>query len=130
MPATAPLDRLAGPYEVCVTGDPNYRPVIGHRLADIIDGPHLQPLLAERFGLDDEAAEQAAFSTGATLHQTWRATAYGENYTAWVGRLPEVLLKCLVEMAARAETDKYATAHELRMARLMLTELAVDLGGR
>ncbi|WP_326737018.1 hypothetical protein [Streptomyces sp. NBC_01022] len=127
---TTPLDRLVGPYTIRDTGEPSSSPVIGDSLADIIDGPHLKTLLVDRFGLGADAAEQAAISTGATLHQAWRATAYGENYTAWVGRLPEVLLKCLVEMAARAETDPHATAHELRMARLMLTELAIDLGSR
>lgn len=124
MLTTDPNDRLAGPYPLGHTGS------VTHRLADILDGPHLQALLAERFGLDTWGAEQAKASIGATLQAAWRATSYGEQFQTWLGRMPETLLKLLVEMAARAANDEFASCHELRIARLLLTELDLEIRNR
>ncbi|WP_127356489.1 hypothetical protein [Actinacidiphila soli] len=121
---TDPTDRLAGPYTLGNTGS------VTSRLADVLDGPHLQALLVERFALDVWGAEQAAASIGTTIQATWRASSYGEVFQTWLGRMPETLLKLLVEMAARAANDEFASCHELRIARLMLTELDLEIRNR
>ncbi|MFD3455801.1 hypothetical protein ACFWVC_26935 [Streptomyces sp. NPDC058691] len=117
-------DRLAGPYALGVTGETS------DRLADVVDGPHLPALLAERYEFGTESAATAATAINAALHDSWRATAYGEDYAGWIGRMPDSLLKCVVDTAARAEDDEFGAVHELRMARLILSELAVVIRHR
>lgn len=99
-------------------------------LAATIDGPPLLHLLVDRFDLDADAAERAAAALGTALHHTWRVSAYGEPYDTWIARMPEPLLTALVDMTARAELDEFGVGHELRIARLMFTELAVEIGNR
>jgi len=120
MDSTAHTDPLAAPYALA-TGQ------VAERLADVLEGPHLQALLAERFGLTADAAGQAAISVGMVLSATHRYAGYGQDFRTWIACMPEVLLKCLVEMAARAEQDEFATGHALHIGRQMLTELALQL---
>jgi hypothetical protein len=120
MNTAAPTDPLAAPY-VLATGQ-----LVG-RLADVLEGPHLQTLLAERFDLTAEAAGQAAMSVGTVLTATHRMAGYGQDFRTWTACMPEVLLKCLVEMAARAERGDFSTGHALHVGRQMLTELALQI---
>nr|WTB35228.1 hypothetical protein OG781_42365 [Streptomyces sp. NBC_00830] len=119
MPTTA-TDRLAAPYTL-TTGQ------VAERLADVLEGPHLQALLAERFDLDLDAAGQAAITVDQILATTHRSAAYGQDYRTWIACMPDVLLKCLVEMAARAERDEFSTGHALHIGRQLLTELALAI---
>ncbi|MCX4858296.1 hypothetical protein [Streptomyces canus] len=120
MNSIARTDPLAAPYTL-TTGQ------VAGRLADVLEGPHLQALLAERFGLTVDAAGQAAISVGTVLAATHRYAGYGQDYRTWMACMPEVLLKCLVEMAARAERDEFSTGHALHIGRQLLTELALQL---
>ncbi|MFF3516148.1 hypothetical protein [Streptomyces sp. NPDC002573] len=121
MHITAHPDALAAPYAL-TTGH------TADRLADIlVEGPHLQHLLAERFGLSAEAAGEAAITIDRTLTVTHRRASYGQNYRTWVACMPDVLLKCLVEMAACAEADEFTTGHVLHVGRQLLTELSLAL---
>ena len=119
MSTTANTDPLAAPYTL-TTGQ------VTERLADVLEGPHLQALLAERFSLSVDVAGHAVITVDTALTDTWRVTSYGEDYRTWTARVPEVLLKCLVEMAARAERDEFSTGHEVRVGRQLLTELALQ----
>ncbi|MGW3246614.1 hypothetical protein [Streptomyces sp. NPDC001070] len=122
--ATDVADRLAGPYTL--TGGE-----ATDRLADVLlGGPALPRLLAERYEFGTESAATAAHAAAAALHDTWQSAAYGEDYTTWIRRMPETLLKCLVDLAARAEDDEFGAAHELRMARQVLAELAIVIRHR
>ncbi|MFB7329917.1 hypothetical protein [Streptomyces sp. NPDC056190] len=120
MNTTAFTDPLAAPYSLA-TGQ------VCERLASVLEGPHLQALLAERFGLSAEAAGQAAITVDQTLTATWRTANYGQRYGTWIACLPEALLKCVVEMAARAEGDEFSTGHALHVGRQLLTELSLKL---
>ncbi|MFF4504864.1 hypothetical protein [Streptomyces sp. NPDC001401] len=120
MNSAARTDPLAAPY-MLTTGQ------VAERLADVLEGPHLQALLAERFGLTADAAGQAAISVGAVLSATHRTAGYGQDFRTWIACMPEVLLKCLVEMAARAERDDFSISHALHIGRQMLTELHLRL---
>ncbi|MFJ3248427.1 hypothetical protein [Streptomyces sp. NPDC086782] len=120
MNTTAPSDPLAAPYSL-TTGQ------VAERLADVMEGPHLQALLVERFGLTAEAAGQAVVSVDKTLTTTWHTNGYGQKYGVWIACMPDVLLKCVVEMAARAEGDEFSTGHALHVGRQLLTELALQL---
>ncbi|MEU6324998.1 hypothetical protein [Streptomyces sp. NPDC047009] len=121
MHTTTQTDALAGPYALAT----------GHtadRLADIlVGGPHLQRVLAERFGLSAAAAGEAAITIDRVLTVTWRSAGYGQDYRTWVACAPEVLLKCVVEMAACAEADEFTVGHAVYLGRQMLTELALAL---
>ncbi|MGW0956740.1 hypothetical protein [Streptomyces sp. NPDC002545] len=120
MTTTALTDPLAAPYPLA-TGQ------LAYRLANVLEGPHLQALLAERFGLTAEAAGQAAINVDQTLTATWRTASYGQKYGTWIACMPEALLKCVVEMAARAEGDEFSTGHALHVGRQLLTELSLQL---
>ncbi|MEU2857617.1 hypothetical protein ABZ672_04190 [Streptomyces mirabilis] len=100
---------------------------VTERLADVLEGPHLQALLAERFRLCADAAGQAAITVAQVLTATWHNAGYGQDYRTWIACTPEVLLKCLVEMAARAERDEFSTGHALHVGRQLLTELALAI---
>ncbi|MFF3378093.1 hypothetical protein ACFYXF_34720 [Streptomyces sp. NPDC002680] len=117
MHSTASTDALAAPYAL-TTGQ------VTERLADVLEGPHLQALLAERFGLCADAAGQAAITVDQALTATWRSAGYSQDYRTWIAGMPEVLLKCLVEMAARAELEEFSTGHALHVGRQLFTELA------
>ncbi|MGW1157807.1 hypothetical protein ACWD48_06175 [Streptomyces sp. NPDC002519] len=121
MHSTTQTDALAAPYALAT----------GHtadRLADLlVEGPHLQHLLAERFGLSADAAGEAAIAIDQVLTATWRTAGYGQHYRTWVACTPEVLLKCLVEMAACAEANEFTVGHALHVGRQLLTELALTL---
>lgn len=97
------------------------------RLADVLEGPHLQALLAERFGLCADAAGHAAITVDQVLTATWRSVGYSQDYRTWIACTPEVLLKCLVEMAAHAELEEFSTSHALHVGRQLLTELALAI---
>ncbi|MFD7769891.1 hypothetical protein [Streptomyces sp. NPDC059787] len=113
-------DALAAPYAL-TTGH------TADRLADVVAaGPHLQYLLTERFGLTAEAAGQAVITVDQALAATWHVTGYGQDYRTWISCMPEVLLKCVVEMAAYAEVDEFSVGHAVRVGRQMLTELALQ----
>ncbi|MFE4424395.1 hypothetical protein [Streptomyces sp. NPDC056817] len=120
MNTTAFTDPLAAPYSL-TTGQ------VAERLAGVLEGPHLQALLVERFGLSAEAAGQAAITVDRTLAATWRVASYGQKYGTWIACMPEVLLKCVVEMAARAEGDEFSTGHALHVGRQLITELSLQL---
>ncbi|MFI5799097.1 hypothetical protein [Streptomyces sp. NPDC051677] len=120
MSSTAHADPLAAPYTLA-NGQ-----VVG-RLADVLEAPHLEALLAERFGLTADAAGQAVISIDAALTATHRTAGFGQLFRTWIACMPDVLLKCLVEMAARAEQDEFSTSHALHIGRQMLTELALSL---
>ena len=117
--STAP-DALAAPYTLATGQEVS-------RLADCLEGPHLQVLLAERFDLDLGSAGEAAIHVDQALTTTWRTSGYGQDYRTWVGCMPDALLKCFVELAARAERDEFSTGHVLRIGRQVLTELALQL---
>ncbi|MGW1801688.1 hypothetical protein ACWCQN_38670 [Streptomyces sp. NPDC001984] len=121
--ATDQTDRLAAPYKLGVGESTD-------RLADVLNGPHLLALLVERFEFGTESAAEAATAINAALHDNWRATAHGEDYTTWIARMPASLLKCVVDMAARAEDNALSAEHDLRMARLILSELALVIRHR
>ncbi|MGW1801690.1 hypothetical protein ACWCQN_38680 [Streptomyces sp. NPDC001984] len=120
MHSTVSTDALAAPYTL-TTGQ------VAERLADVLEGPHLQALLAERFGLCADAAGQAAITVDQVLTTTWRSAGYGQDYRTWISCMPDVLLKCLVEMAACAEVDEFTAGHALHVGRQLLTELALAL---
>ncbi|MFH8771980.1 hypothetical protein [Streptomyces sp. NPDC017958] len=119
MTSTTP-DALAAPYTLA-TGE------AVTRLADCLEGPHLQVLLAERFDLDLRAAGEAAINVDQALNTTWRTSGYGQDYRTWIDCMPDALLKCFVELAARAERDEFSTGHALRIGRQVFTELALQL---
>ncbi|GHE79938.1 hypothetical protein GCM10014715_39110 [Streptomyces spiralis] len=121
MTSSTTTDALAAPYAL-TTGH------TADRLADILtEGPHLQHLLAERFGLDTGAAGEAAITVDQALTATWRMSGYGQDYRTWISCMPDVLLKCFVELAARAERDEFSTGHAVHIGRQLLTELALQL---
>ncbi|WP_324787149.1 hypothetical protein [Streptomyces sp. H51] len=121
MSSTTRTDPLAAPYALAT----------GHtadRLADIVAaGPHLQHLLAERFGLSADAAGQAAITIDQVLTATHCTASYGQDYLTWLGCTPEALLKCVVEMAACAEADEFTIGHAAHVGRQMFTELSLAL---
>ncbi|WP_073947596.1 hypothetical protein [Streptomyces kebangsaanensis] len=121
MNSTTHTDPLAAPYPLAT----------GHtadRLADIVvGGSHLQHLLAERFGLRADAAGEAVITIDRVLAATHRTASYGQDYRTWIGCMPEVLLKCVVEMAACAAADEFTVGHAVYVGRQMLTELALVL---
>ncbi|MFD5762004.1 hypothetical protein ACFWIZ_44390, partial [Streptomyces sp. NPDC127044] len=117
---TVSSDALAAPYTL-TTGQ------VTERLADVLEGPHLQALLSERFRLYADAAAQAAITVDQVLTTTWQTAGYGQDYRTWIACMPEVLLKCLVEMAARAERDEFSTGHALHVGRQLLAELALAI---
>ncbi|MFB7575376.1 hypothetical protein [Streptomyces sp. NPDC056165] len=120
MITTAVTDPLAAPYALA-TGQ------VAYRLANVMEGPHLQALLAERFGLTVEAAGQAVVTVDKTLTATWHTASYGQAYGTWIACMPEAILKCVVEMAARAEGDEFSTGHALHVGRQLLTQLSLQL---
>ncbi len=120
MSSTARTDHLAAPYTLTTCQ-------VVERLADVLEGPHLQALLAERFGLTVEAAGQAAITVDQVLTATWQTAGYGQDLHTWIDCMPEVLLKCLVEMAARAERDEFSTGYAMHIGRQLFTELALQL---
>jgi hypothetical protein len=121
MTTAAHTDRLAAPYAL-TTGH------TADRLADLLaGGPHLQHLLAERFGLSAVAAGEAAITIDQVLAATWRTAGYGQDYRTWIACMPEVLLRCLVEMAACAVADEFTVGHAVHIGRQLLTELALVL---
>ncbi|MFF0291056.1 hypothetical protein [Streptomyces sp. NPDC005262] len=121
MSVTATTDRLAAPYAL-TTGH------TADRLADILaGGPHLQALLVERFGLTIGAAGEVAITVDQVLTATHRTASYGQDYRTWIACMPEVFLKCLVEMAARAEADEFTVGHAVHVGRQLITELALAL---
>ncbi|MET9412154.1 hypothetical protein ABZX90_41530 [Streptomyces sp. NPDC002935] len=120
MNSTGRTDPLAAPYTL-MTGQ------VTERFADVLEGPHLQALLAERFRLTADAAGQAAITVGQVLTVTWHAAGYGQEFRTWIGCMPDVLLKCFVEMAARAERDEFAAGHAVHIGRQVFTELALRL---
>ncbi|MEU3342252.1 hypothetical protein [Streptomyces sp. NPDC006668] len=113
-------DALAAPYTLA-TGE------TVNRLADCIEGPHLQGLLAQRFGLDHNAAGEAAINVDQALVATWRASGGRQAYRIWIDCMPDVLLKCFVELAARAAGDEFSIGHALHIGRQVFTELALQL---
>ncbi|MFF3493767.1 hypothetical protein ACFYWS_20710 [Streptomyces sp. NPDC002795] len=87
----------------------------------------LAAVISEHFDLDAESASSAAATVASALHQAWRQTGYGDPYASWMAKLPEPMLACLLAMAARAELDEYSVLHELRIARIAFTEMALGL---
>ncbi|WP_406515573.1 hypothetical protein OH809_24900 [Streptomyces sp. NBC_00873] len=119
--ATDQTDRLAAPYTL-TTGH------TADRLAGIVaGGPHLQALLVERFGLTVAAAGEVVITVDQVLTATHRTASYGQDYRTWIACMPEVFLKCLVEMAARAEADEFAVGHAVHVGRQLIAELALAL---
>lgn len=118
MSSITPADHLLTPYTL-TTGQ------VVDRLADVLEGPHLQTLLAERFGLTVPAAGQAAITVDQVLTATWQTAGYGQDLHTWITCMPEVILKCLVEMAARAERDEFSTGYAMHIGRQLFTELAL-----
>ncbi|MCT9003502.1 hypothetical protein [Streptomyces rhizosphaerihabitans] len=120
MHSTGSTDALAAPYTLA-TGH------VVECLADVLEGPHLQVLLAERFGLTADAAGQAAITVSQVLTVTWHVEGHGQDFRTWIGCMPDVLLKCFVEMAARSERDEFFTGHAVHIGRQVFTELALRL---
>jgi hypothetical protein len=97
-------------------------------LSAMLDGPPLVTLLCDRYGITPYAAERAARTITAALRGGWRASGYGSSYEEWLAGVPAPLLNCLLYLAAHSEAEPYVAGHELRTARLMFAQLAVEIG--
>ncbi|MFE2578834.1 hypothetical protein [Streptomyces sp. NPDC059378] len=120
MNATASTDPLAAPYALA-TGQ------VAERLSVVMLDQHLQALLVERFGLPAEAADRVAATINEALAATWRLAGYNMPYPTWITCLPDVLLKCVVELVVRAEQDEFSIGHSMYLGRQILTELGLQI---
>ncbi len=119
------MTRLAFPIELG-TG-PN-GPITARTVTELVNsGPFLAEAIQAAYGTTADAAHAAASSIEHTLYAARSSSSHGADYATWLADVPAPILTCLIDLAVMAPDDYFATQHQLRLARLVLGELATTL---